>query len=399
MEQHELAFLTLLKEAMWQGHPSEAGKERLRQAGAEPVMRLAFPHNLVPLIGSMVLEAVPEDPGYQQLRQQVRGTAVRQAMATGEFLTLTEAFQREEIPFLVIKGAFCRSLYPNPALRPSSDEDILVPEGEMARAEAMLQSMGYTRGKEGEEDAVHSWYGKTLYVELHRQLMPEPTLRGVDVQSRFFGCFDRNMKFTFDDRSLATLGANDNLLFLVLHYYKHFLAGGVGIRQLCDIVLFADRYRAELNQDTIWQDLRQFKLEVFFQNLLDIGVQYLGLDPEILPVPRELGTADSGELLQDILEAGVFGGSTMERRHSGNITIQAAKSGKEKNILTAMFPPPASIQGRYPYLRRHPWLVPVAWCSRGITYLRRYKNALANGLDSARLGQQRMKLLKKYGIL
>lgn len=123
------------------------------------------------------------------------------------------------------------------------------------------------------------------------------------------------------------------------------------------------------------------------------------MEAELLPAPGELGEADSAALLRDILDAGVFGGSTMERRHSGNITIQAAKSGKKKSVLSAVFPSADSLKGRYPYLRRHPWLLPAAWFSRGVTYLRQDPNAVANGVDSARIGKQRVALLEKYGII
>ena len=396
IEPYEELLLSLLREAMRRGTLSDQTRAQLTEETAGKVLQLAAVHHLLPLTGALILEALPQALA---VRQQVIGSMARQVQADGALLGLREALDREGVPFLVIKGAACRSMYPNPDLRPSSDEDLLVMDADLHRAETILEGLGYARCREEAEDSVHTWYNQNLHVELHRRLLPENKLRGLDLQKRFSRCFEHKMAFHLEGKTLWTLGPEDHLLYLILHYYKHFLSGGVGIRQLCDIVLFVDRYGMEIDRERLWQDLRQLRLDVFFQNLLDIGVRHLGMEAELLPAPGELGEADSAALLRDILDAGVFGGSTMERRHSGNITIQAAKSGKKKSVLSAVFPSADSLKGRYPYLRRHPWLLPAAWFSRGVTYLRHDPNAVANGVDSARIGKQRVALLEKYGII
>lgn len=41
-------------------------------------------------------------------------------------------------------------------------------------------------------------------------------------------------------------------------------------------------------------------------------------------------SVDCMPLLVDLLEGGVYGGSTMERRHSANMTLEAARRGKRR---------------------------------------------------------------------
>ena len=117
-------------------------------------------------------------------------------------------------------------------------------------------------------------------------------------------------------------------------------------------------------------------LERLVWNMMDLGVRYLGLAPHMVWGPPELPKADSEALLLDILDAGVFGSSTMERKHSSLITIRAASDGRgrEGTLGSAIFPPAASLAGRYPYLRKWPCLLPVAWCARGLGYLKEGRN-------------------------
>ena len=116
--------------------------------------------------------------------------------------------------------------------------------------------------------------------------------------------------------------------------------------------------------------------------------------------PPHIPEADSGALLLDMLDAGVFGASTMERKHSGHMTIQAAsaQSRRAGTLWTALFPPARSLQGRFPYLRRWPWLLPAAWCARGFGYLREGRRRRP-AATAARIGRQRLEPLEQYGLL
>jgi hypothetical protein len=92
----------------------------------------------------------------------------------------------------------------------------------------------------------------------------------------------------------------------------------------------------------------------------------------------------------------------MSRKHSSNITLEAMtapKNGGRSNSLRAsLFPPAEKLEGRYPYLREKPWLLPVAWFSRMGSYLK--ESPTGNSASEAlKIGQERVKLLKYYNIL
>lgn len=95
----------------------------------------------------------------------------------------------------------------------------------------------------------------------------------------------------------------------------------------------------------------------------------------------------------------------MSRVHSSNMTLNAVsadKKGKQSkgNVLKTVFPPAKKLESRYPYLRRAPVLLPVAWISRIFGYA---KESISEQESSAseiiRTGSQRIELLRHYDII
>ena len=111
---------------------------------------------------------------------------------------------------------------------------------------------------------------------------------------------------------------------------------------------------------------------------------------------------DEKPMLEDLLSSGIYGKTSPERQHSAGMTLNAVirrKRGKDEGsgMLKTLFPRAASLEGRYPYLKKYPALLPVAWASRIFRF------AIKGGSDGAKkavqLGNERVELLRLYGIL
>ena len=112
---------------------------------------------------------------------------------------------------------------------------------------------------------------------------------------------------------------------------------------------------------------------------------------------------DPEPLLEDLLEGGLYGDANMSRKHSANITlaaVSAQKQGKKSGKFTYLFPAPKKLENRYGYLKKYPWLVPVAWCSRVLRYSRE-TGAMAGNTPGQALetGNKRVELMRIYGIV
>ena len=69
--------------------------------------------------------------------------------------------------------------------------------------------------------------------------------------------------------------------------------------------------------------------------------------------------------------------------------------------MRTLFPSRKALEGRYPFLRTKPWLLPVAWVRRIAHYAAERRGAGADNkaAESLRIGSERVELLRRYGII
>ena len=321
-----------------------------------------------------------------------------QLQRTAAFLDLYRELEQQDLHPLVVKGLVCRQLYPKPDLRMSADEDLLAPETDFPALLTALKEAGMTAEKEDAEQVVACRGGETgLYLEVHRTLFPASSQAYGGLNRFFEDAFDRSVS----EWGIRTLCPEDHLLYLILHSFKHFLHSGFGIRQVCDICLFAAAYGGDVDWTILSEKLTEAKAEVFAANLLEIGRAYLGVDA--YPASAEAWLAgfnlDCEDLLEDLLSGGVYGSSTQERLHSSRITLNAVTDHGKTRLLRTVFPPKEDLVGTYPWLEERPWLLPAAWASRIRQYQKRNRGKKGAARESIAIGEHRVELLKKYRII
>ena len=199
---------------------------------------------------------------------------------------------------------------------------------------------------------------------------------------------------------IRTLSPTDHLLYLICHAYKHFLYSGVGIRQVCDIAMFTEAYRGGIDWECVRESCESIRVDRFAAALFGIAAKHLGFAvPEIF---RDI-EVDESNLLEDILSGGLYGTNSLDRAHSSTLTLDAVasdRSGKRRGgVLRSVFLPAAKLRGRFPYLRRYPVLLPVAWGQRIWGYLSRRNGTVVHPARSIEIGKRRIDLMRKYGII
>ena len=404
-------FLVILKAALG-GEKAVLDREILPDQWHR-LFRLAGIHNVLPLF----CEAVYTEPSLMKeqallawVKHQVRQQVIAQTVRTKEFLELNDRLQEAGIRPLVIKGIICRNLYRKPDDRPSSDEDVLIPADSFAACHQVMTGMGLQAGITDFDAAYEVPYrreGSPLYIELHKHLFPPESDAYGDMNRFFEGAMERAVGLEIQGSTVYTLGYTDHLFYLICHAFKHFIHSGFGIRQVCDIVLYANEYGSQVNWMQILEYCKMIRAEKFTAALFQIGRNYLVFDPDKAGYPdawRQI-RVDELPMLMDLLSGGLYGDANMSRKHSSNITLDAVAAQKQgrktKNgLLASVFPAASKIEGRYPYLKKHPYLLPVAWCSRLWTYSREIRHSRdSNAADALRIGNERIELMKAYGIL
>lgn len=407
-------FLSILKSAL--GNEQAKLDREILPDEWQKLFSIAGIHNVLP----MFFEAVYDSPSLQQtgppflatIKRQVRQQVMMQTMRTSDFLTLNQALQAADIQPLVVKGIICRDLYPKPDHRQSSDEDVLIPAEQFAACHQVMTDFGmHTTADEGQlATAYEVPYRKAdspLYIELHKHLFPPESDAYGDLNRFFDGVYDRAIPEQVQGYTVYTLAHTDHLFYLICHAFKHFLHSGFGIRQVCDIVLYANAYGRQIDWMQVLNNCRDIRADKFAAAIFRIGSNHLVFDPDKAAYPNawQKIQVDEVPMLEDLLSGGVYGGADMSRKHSSSITLDAVAAQKQRRkakgaVLASAFPSAARLEGRYPYLKKHPYLLPVAWCSRLWTYSRETRHSQNNNAaDALKIGSERIALMKEYGIL
>ena len=246
----------------------------------------------------------------------------------------------------------------------------------------------------------------TLYIELHKSLFPPESNVYGDFNRFFEHADERSVEIETEDRKVRTLGHTDHFFYLICHAFKHFLHSGFGIRQVCDIILYASRYGSEIDWDQVLKQCREIHGEYFTAALFQIGEKYLDFHADSAGVPKEWQAmkVDETMMLEDLLSAGIYGYGSKSRMHSSNITLNTAADqwhGRHSsNILKALFPSAGEMEKKYPYLRKHKWLLPAAWITRICRYCREtITRSDQTATEALQIGKHRVKLMKTYRII
>ena len=367
------------------------------------IFTLANQQKLLPIL----FEAARKTPAAEEnaalfavTKQQVIGQVLNQTVRSAEFSDLYHKLRSAGLHPIVVKGQLCSRLYPLKDHRISADDDLLIPDGEFFACHEQLLANGLTTDTPADElasadEVSYTKNGSPLYIELHRRLF-DSSEDAHDELNHFFA----SLKPVETDSFLA-MPPHEHLLYLLLHAYKHFVRSGIGLRQFCDIGLWALEYHDEIDWQRLHDQCASVHAATFAAAAFRIARDYLGIDFD-LPMPWD-ASIDVEPLLHDTLCGGVYGSNDLTRLHSSTVTLNAVKAsrtGEKSSVLRTVFPKREYLERRYPYLKKRPYLLPVAWVQRIAHYASEKQAGTDNSASgSIKLGKERIELMKRYGIM
>jgi hypothetical protein len=240
--------------------PRPAGGGRPTPADWMSLLDGALRHGLV----ERLLAVLPAGrgglpPAFEaRLQREMAGLRIRAALLSAALDEALRALSRHGIPVVPLKGpVLAERLYADPALRPSTDLDLLVADADFDRAAAALEELGYTldRGWTAAYQRRHHHH-----VSLHRPRGPAVELHHRAVSG--FGTFlpgedliSRARPFvTATGATALVLSAEDELLYLCLHAAGHLFQR---LGWLEDVALLLERHR-DLDRGIVTERARTF---------------------------------------------------------------------------------------------------------------------------------------------
>ena len=357
------------------------------------ILHLCRIHAIVPMAYDALSRAENKnelDNGFlHTFRQEAISKIAVQTARTEEFARVYSLLEQNGISPTVLKGMALRLLYPKSDCRVSSDEDIFIPSEELAVLKRVLENEGYESGFISENGTViHFMHRDTLLqLEVHTKLFETQAKAG-----DYAFLFERQLK-TSKRGGYTVLEETDQLLYLICHAAKHFAMSGFGIRQICDIIIFTQKYYDTIDFDLLLAETERAQLHIFTASLMKIGEEYF----EMIKVPEvfEKFARESEPLLCDVFEGGVFGHSSEERRQSARVTMNTVSGNDKAPVLGTLFPPLADMAVLYPELNTRPYLLAWYW---GVRLIKRGAMRLISAGKSVSIGKKRSELLKGYGL-
>lgn len=251
----------------------------LNRETAELLMKCARKHKVLPIVyleNSGALKNILTPQEYAVLRNEIIIITLAQIRRGAELVRLCSILKNAGIKHLVFKGAACRALYKNPEYRTSSDEDILT-GADSEKAAELLEKNGYSviERNNGEITLLHKPTG--LLAELHSSITATDGSEELNrIGSMLLSQLDNPYKINTEYGQLDTFEPTYGFLCLCMHFYNHFVRGGIGIRPVMDIACFIRAYYDEIDFDFCFSTLATVRAEKLIKAVIALCGKYFG---------------------------------------------------------------------------------------------------------------------------
>lgn len=301
-----------------------------------------------------------------------------------EFLRMYRIVISKGIKFVGLKGCILRNIYPVPELRTMGDFDIITSKDTLSELKEIFKQNDYDVKKEAfgivcKNDRGYWEISTTVEKEFRTKYEKLDDIFINNIVSESGLCFPEYTYF---------------LLYLIVHTGKHYIREGAGIRNLCDIALFINRYKNNIDFDIVRKICVEQNYGNMYEYIINTVKKWFDVDIEGIDVEEK----NCDRFVEYMLLNGVFG------KNNNTVVSQVAKHEDDSigGLRKILFPTVKMLDYRYKYLKKAPILLPVAWIHRIFSALFRLKYSfrqMAGDMKEAvEFSDERNKWLKELGL-
>ena len=336
-------MLSLLRYELCQGEEPNGEERQFLREHAEALYKLSKAHDVAHLVASAMkrMGLLGDDESSQRFAKQQMLALYRSEHICYELTQITALFEKRNIPFMPLKGAVLRPLYPEPWMRTSCDIDVLVREEDLERGvAALMEALEYrSERKKGPHD-VQLYSPSNVHIELHYNLVED---HHANEASRILSKI-----WTLSHVKSGTVAhyeMRSEILYLyhLAHMAKHFQNGGCGIKPFLDMVILDQKIEYDQKVlDTLLKDSGLLTFANAARELTDVwfrGAKH---------------TALTKKMEGYVISGGVYGSLT-----NSVVVRQGKRGGKVRYAWSRIFLPFDTLKFYYPILQRRKWLFPL----------------------------------------
>jgi len=328
----------------------------------------ALRHGVGPLLYTKLKERDAEgipDPLLRSLQGQYFVSLARNTLIYHELDAILKLLRSEGLQAILLKGvALAGTVYPNIALRPMSDVDLLIRAPDLPRVQEMLITQGYAFFPDHARD-FDQGFGRAkmftrqapypLSVDLHWRLLEWPRGQQATLLTEWLWASARERRVA--DIPALVLSPEAQVLHLTSHLAKHRWQRLLWFYDIAQVLRY---YENELDWDLLLAKAREFEILKALQVTLARTVELLARPPSFPPnFGGDEGGAEILERLESarpsLREKAAFALLTARDKHAAILLSVIARDSilrKARYLATVAFPSAEYMFERYQFSDR-----------------------------------------------
>lgn len=333
---------------------------------------------LLPILYDKIAELSTEYQPNSTIMNLLHQSAMDQIFFCSKSITQLESVLNKAssngIKVVCLKGCVTRELYPVPEMRTMGDFDIYIQQKDMDEILKIFEGYGYNASGKKSKEMVFDKEGALEWeVACTMESEFKNTYATADMDY-----LNKSIPWKYNQYI-----PNHTLLLqhIIVHTAKHLLRNGAGVRNLCDIALCMMNYH-DIDYSSIRNICVLEECVKVYDTLMNCVRKWFDVDIS------ETGAAiiDNDQVdnvVEYMLSDTVFG------IRCGNNRLINWTLRQDDNISPVrkiFFPSLKLMSAPYPYLKKYPWLLPIAWLQRGFNAIITQKipvKSLVNGIDES----------------
>ena len=305
---------------------------------------------------------------------------------------LIHTLQKRGIAVVIIKGFAAAYYYPHPELRSFGDIDALVSPEMLVKASAALEEAGFEPDHMHKEEYHLAFLKDGISIELHHSPSGiDEGPAGPYIRDEMRLGLQNIEWIKVQGEQVPVLPWKQNGIEFIWHIREH-LYNGLGLRQILDWMMFADKELTEKRYYGEFRDaLEKMKLQRLAAVVTRMCQMYLGLREDGFSWCKDVPEETCEELMDYLIEQGNFG-------------IKTGYSEKTVKVISGYRTPAAMLRRlqkngsvHFPDLAKKPMVRHFLWVPEGIDMIRTilFRRGFGNTVHDIRTGLKRDKLFRK----
>lgn len=313
-------FFNILKSALW-GSVDRLDASSLSRDDVMTALRIAKSQTVLGMVANEVMQTsslscLLNEADKAGLKRFVMSNLTTGQMLNNALINIVLELRKHGIEPVLLKGQGVAKYYPMPELRQCGDIDVYVGQDNFAKACKVIGEMSSPEDHQGDIPSLKHFHTRIghAFIEIHRYTDVYWPKRYDRVYQKISdaGMHSDLVPLDFAGVPVMSPSVDFNVFFIFNHFWHHFIADGVGLRQLCDWVRLMHANHGKINLDYLSDVLGKMRLMKEWQVFGYIAVNTLGLPADEMPFydPKYKKTAE--KVLELIMLEGNFGKENMK---------------------------------------------------------------------------------------